>query len=327
MAMFTNIAAGAAFVGGALFGGGKKQSQSRSFDIDSFAAELGKYGTAKPYLFSVIISPPPGADLGIPTDAMMLRIESVSMPRRSLMTIDQRHYGPTRKIPYMIDDYATINVEVIMSEDMREREFFMRWQDLFVSGGLSWNNSARITGQNNNYDSSYYDECFGRVNINQYAESPAFQGVQQSKGGLLDTIIGTAQAVGINTSAITNPFGINLGINSQSSRSVKPCYEITLNEVYPISIQEVQMSWSNEGMAKLNVELQYRTIQEKNNIQQATTAGRGLADLVRSGINTLNAFRPALGVISKQGLGGAIGGGLQSTSSSALGGTKGLFTF
>jgi hypothetical protein len=327
MSAITSLGAGAAFVGGALFGGGKKSPQSRSFDIDSFAAELGKNGNAKPYLFSVIVSPPGSIfNTVLKMEGMSLRIDSVSIPRRSLMTIDQRYYGPTRKIPYMVTDYASMNMEIILSEDMREREMFMQWQDLFFSGGNKPNNASRLGKQTYNYDSTYYDECIGSVEILQYAESPIFQGTQ-SRQGLLQTIIGTAQAVGINTSAITNPFGINLGIGSERNRSVKECYRIQMVEAYPISIQEVPMSWSSEGIAKLNVEIQFRNLFETNNIQNAKTQGRGLADLVRSGINTINAFRPTLGVISKQGLGGALGSGLKSTSASATGGTRGLFTF
>ena len=323
MSLATTIGAGAAFVGGALFGGAKQNSQARAFNLDSFAAELGRNGIAKPYLFSVIITPP--TDLGIDASPMMLRIESVSIPSRSLMTIDQRYYGPTRKIPYMVGDYPEINLEVILSEDMREREFFMRWQDMFFSGGQRYNQGTRIGKQRSNYDATYYDECIGQIDILQYAESPQFQGAQ-SKQGLLQTIIGTAQAIGINTSAITNPFGISLG-SSGANRNVKHCYKIQLMEAYPIRINDVNMSWESSGFAKLGVTIQFRDLFEENNIQKTSTAGAGLAGLVRNGINAMNRFRPALSLVSKQGLGGALKSGVQSTSSSALGGTRGLFTF
>lgn len=292
------------------------------FNIDSFAAELGRGGIAKPYLFSVIVTCP-----NLPTkllDPLRLRIESASLPRRTLATVEQRYHGPERKIPYAVE-YSNMNLEIIMSENMIERELFMQWQDLFTSGG---NNISghRLTGNQNNYDATYYDECIGTVELFQYAESPAFQGAS-SKPGLLDTIIGTAQAVGINTSAITNPFGINLGIGAERNRTVKPCYTVKYLEAYPISVSEIAMGWSNDGPAKLSVEMQFRTINETHSGVVDPKAQGGLASLIRSGVNTLNAFRPAIGLIKQQGLGGALGSLVKSTGASAIGGSRGLFTF
>ena len=318
MSSISSLAGGAAFIGGALFGGGKNKLPDRTFGIDAFAAELGKGGTAKPYLFSVLIAPPEGI-IKLETEALQLRIEKVSMPRRAIETIgNAQFHGPERKVAYGVS-YSNISLEIILSENMIEREIFMMWQDAMFS-------NKNRTGPSPIYDSAYYNDYAGSFEILQYAESPAFQGVQ-SKQGLLDTIIGTAQAIGFNTSAITSPFGINLGIGGEKKRDVKPCYTITLNEAYPISISDVGLDWGGSDSAKLNVEMQFRTITEEHSGAVDPKAQGGLASLVRNGINTLNAFRPAISLIKSNGLGGAFNAAGNATLNSASGGTRGLFSF
>lgn len=300
---------------------GSKAPQSPSFDIDVFAAELGKGGTAKPYLFSVIIYPPTKIQKMMPAAyaALPLRIERVSMPRRSIETIgNTQFHGPERKIAYGVT-YSNINLDILLSENMIEREIFMRWQDAMFA------KDSRVTREPI-YDSAYYDDYKGQFEIYQYAESPAFQGVQ-SRQGLLDTIIGTAQAIGVNTSAITNPFGINLGIGRERKRNVQPCYTITLNEAYPISISDVGLDWGASDSAKLSVEMQFRTITEVHSGAKDPKNQGGLASLVRNGINTLNAFRPAISLIKNNGLGGALNAAGNASLNSAAGGTRGLFSF
>ena len=306
-------------------------SPSSTFGIDAFAAELGKGGTAKPYLFSVIISPPSKllTEMKATQVALQLRIEKVSMPRRAIETIgNTQFHGPERKIAYAMT-YSNVNLEIILSENMIERELFMRWQDAMFAndrpaGGADFGGHRR--GEGSLYDSAYFDDYKGTLEIFQYAESPAYQGVQ-SKQGLIDTIIGTAQAIGFNTSAITSPFGINLGIGGEKKRDVKPCYTITLEEAYPISISDVGLDWGGSDSAKLNVEMQFRTITEKHSGAVDPKAQGGLASLVRNGINTLNAFRPAISLIKNNGLGGALNAGGNATLNSASGGTRGLFSF
>ena len=306
-------------------------NQTQAFNLQSFAAELGQHGIAKPYLFSVIIHPPEFLlAKNFLSQPMTLRIETASLPRRSYMTHDQRYYGPERRIPYAVQ-FTPMNIEVILSEDMREREFFMLWQDAFLSGG-SGSASARLSlntaAVQSPYDSSYYDEINGTVEILQYCESPSYQGATVTGNGSdlsLDTIIGTAQAVGINTSAITNPFGIDLGIGKAAARTPKPSYKITLDEAYPISVGEVPLSWSNDGIAKLNVEIQFRELFEFHNTSIDVKNQMGLAALVREGMNTLNRFRPALSVVSNLGVGGAIRAAGSQAGSSVL--PRGTFNF
>ena len=54
--------------------------------------------------------------------------------------------------------------------------------------------------------------------------------------------------------------------------------EITLEEAYPLSIHDIQMSWGDEGYGKLQVEMTYRYAVEA----QKTFYNPGQADQQRS---------------------------------------------
>ena len=187
-----------------------------AFNISEFSTELVKHGTAKAHNFSVIITPPAGVDeimqkLGVQS-WLPLRIESVNLPSRSLMTFEQRYHGPTRFMPYSMI-YTPVTLSIILSETMIEREFFMAWQDLVISVPRGPNTTRKnpsdvLTG-GGRYDTTYYDESIkhGVLEIRQFAESPTGQGAK-ADNSLLNNIIGVAQAVGLDPSQIANPLGL-----------------------------------------------------------------------------------------------------------------------
>lgn len=138
----------------------KQKDGLMAFNINSFQAEMTKNGLAKTSNFEVEISGAPvnanGPGLtiggllsnpaGVVTDivgdfvgsllgtgssearSMSFRIESVTMPQRALGRIDYKDYGIPYNIPSLAN-YVDINFSVILSPDLREREFFMAWQD------------------------------------------------------------------------------------------------------------------------------------------------------------------------------------------------------
>ena len=70
-----------------------------AFGIDQFASEIGRSGVAKTSDFVVEITAPTKAFSSV-AQSMMLRIEQVSIPSRTLTTFQQNYYGPPRDIPY-----------------------------------------------------------------------------------------------------------------------------------------------------------------------------------------------------------------------------------
>ena len=212
------------------------------FGVNQFSAEIAKTGVARTSNFLVEIGAP-GNLLNEVSRSMPLRIEQVSIPSRTLTTFTQNYYGPPREIPYRYTS-SPVSLTILLSEDMREREFFMQWQDLFVG-----TRRVKQTNPTAIYDCGYFKECVGSVTIKQYGESPSSQGRNQSSS-LLGDIKDVADTFGINSSAILNPFGFDVfGIAGKENLNLKHLYTIELVEAYPITVNEVQMNWGDDSFA------------------------------------------------------------------------------
>ena len=98
------------------------------------------------------------------TAQMAFRIESTELPGRSVQTVDYRDHGVVRKIGYNAQ-YMEIGIEVICSEDLREKEFFDVWQDIIVGAHRSGGLEARYDNQ---FNVGYYDDYICSVDIIQF---------------------------------------------------------------------------------------------------------------------------------------------------------------
>ncbi len=277
-------------------------------DLKGITGEVGRRGIAKNYLYSCVITLPEAIKSKYMNEqfAMQLRIERAQIPPRQVMTAQQRFYGPIRHIPYAVM-YQPMNISINLSETMLEREVMMAWQDLAVSGGSTGTvrSSMGSGGAVAEYDATYYEEIVGTVEIYQFAESPQFQGAGGASRGLLQTILGTAQAVGFDPTLITRPLGFDIGLG-ESRRAIKPAYTIKLEEAFPTYVQTIDMGWDMNEAAKLNVELTYYRALEKHDESSIGSAGFNLAKMVRQGVNLFNRFSPTLSLIKGQGLGGGM---------------------
>ena len=278
------------------------------FGVNEFSAEIAKSGVARTSNFLVEIGAPGG--LFIDTKSMPLRIEQVSIPSRTLTTFAQNYYGPPREIPYRYTS-APVSLTILLSEDMREREFFMQWQDLFV--GKRRNRQSLPTGI---YDCGYFKESVGSVTIKQYGESPSSQGRNRSSS-LLGDIKDVAEAFGVNTSAILNPLGFDIfGTSGKDNLNLKNIYTIHLVEAYPITVNEIQMNWSDDTFAKLQVEMRYTYVTEVHPMSDITGAmGKSF---LRQGIEAFQKFSPIFSLVKSQGLGSAIRSTISSTGQNVV---------
>ena len=266
------------------------------FNINDFSSELNKHGVARASDFAVIITPPAGAIYG-PEKWMDLRIESVNLPSRSLMTIEQRYHGPIRYIPYSVI-FTPVTLTVLLSENMIERDFFMTWQDLAVSANGDGDARRGITTSEGKYDANFYEEAIGTLEIQQYANHADAGG-----GGILGTALGVAQAIGIDPSPIIRPLGFDLGLVPKQ-KPAAPKSRIILNECYPRTVNEVLMNWNNgDELAKLQVEMIYFDVKEiypEDN--PGLGGGTGIPGLIRKGISTINKFKPLVSGIKNGSL-------------------------
>lgn len=278
------------------------------FGVNEFSAEIAKNGVARTSNFLVEIGAPGG--LLIDTKSMPLRIEQVSIPSRTLTTFAQNYYGPPREIPYRYTS-APVSLTILLSEDMREREFFMQWQDLFV--GKRRNEKSLPEGI---YDCGYFKESVGSVTIKQYGESPSSQGRNRSSS-LLGDIKDAAEAFGVNTSAILNPLGFDIfGTSGKDNLNLKNIYTIKLIEAYPITVNEIQMNWNDDAFAKLQVEMRYTYVTEDH--PMSDIAGAIGKSFLRQGIEAFQKFSPIFSLVKSQGIGGAIRSTISSTGQNVV---------
>ena len=276
------------------------------FSLKEFNAEINKSGIANPSYFAVLITLPEKLISNFPQfgKSMLLRIESASLPTRSILTHDQRYYGPIRRIPYGFTA-MDLTMSIILSEDMREREVLMRWQDLMLG-----NARTRKDGTGSEpigiFDAGYYEDAVQGASIElfTYATSPEGQG--GSTRSLIGELGNLASAVGFDPSIVTNPLGFNL---SNTNRTVKESYSIQLVEPFPLAINEIPMSWSSGNeYARLNVVFQHRYTREKNTKENNTkdSSLEPISDFVRNGISAFNRFRPVVSFIRSNNMSGLL---------------------
>jgi hypothetical protein len=204
------------------FGGAEAQS---GFNVERLKTSLNTSGFAKTSDFEVWVYGPDG---NVQRD-MTLRVDTVDLPGRNFGLADHKfnNIGPVNRIPTM-QTYSDVTITMILSEDLREKDYFESWQNLMMDTGVyEGSNSAQEindfsvfsvngAGINSNYTGArfqhkYFDNYIGRVEIRQYGS-----------GGNLTSIH-------------------------------------TLQEAYPTSIAPVGMNWGDaEGVAKLAVTFSYK---------------------------------------------------------------------
>jgi hypothetical protein len=225
------------------------------FNIAEFNAAVSKSGIAQTSHFEGWILGGPGSHqksaggispLAGLEQGMRFRIESLNMPGRTLTTLDQNYHGPSRAIPYRFTQQP-VSLSIILSKDMREREVFMKWQDYLI--GHSRNDINGNLGGIAPFDSRYYYDGVGTIQIRQYSYP-----------------LGTATN---NQAAQNKEDSSKEKLPGQTAtQAAGPGYElqtyINLLEAYPIAVNDIQLSWGDEGYAKLQVEIRYHRAVEWN---------------------------------------------------------------
>ena len=136
------------------------------FNITDFTVELNKGGIARGDFFEVVFtSLPPkvvqsvnrstllGPSYFTILDGLRFRAESVTVPQRAITPIEYKDYGAPFKIGSTAN-YIEIDVTFILSKDMRERNFFLAWQDV-IAGDHRLKQTA---SRGSSFDLGYFDD-------------------------------------------------------------------------------------------------------------------------------------------------------------------------
>ena len=144
-----------------------------TFNVNNLISSINKTGVAKTSHFEVQVT---GAgDAGL-ENSMMARTDTIDLPGRSLMTAEHKftNYGPLNKVPYGGQTYGDLTMSIIMSEDMREKEYFEIWQNKIVNTGAFEIGSTQrdfYGYTQSKYNTKYFDEYLGTITIRQYGSA------------------------------------------------------------------------------------------------------------------------------------------------------------
>lgn len=152
-------------VSNALFGvkNEVKRNTEGEFSPDAFRASFAD-GIASPALFRLRLVSPPSfmQGLGLNTDALRLipmRAKKAIIPDMALQTNQFSYYGIPRKYPYE-NSTGNLNVEVLMSGNLWEREFFTAWQNYIIDYGMK--------DKNPTLNVAYYNDYIAQIELDVY---------------------------------------------------------------------------------------------------------------------------------------------------------------
>lgn len=144
-----------------------------TFNVNNLVSSINKSGVAKTSHFEVQIT-----GVGETDDEanLMSRADTAELPGRSLMTAEHKfsNYGPINKVPYGGQVYTDSTISFLLSEDMREKEYFEYWQNRIVNTGAFEIGSGQkdLYGYvQSKFNTKYFDEYLGTIIIRQYGSA------------------------------------------------------------------------------------------------------------------------------------------------------------
>jgi len=199
--------------------------------IDDFKSKIGEGGGyANPSLFYVSL-PVLGASTGQKT-AVEFFVKSISLPSRSMITVDRELGTDIMKVPYGYQN-DDITMTFLVMNDHLTRHYIETWQQAMV----------RDVSPNleNNYRVSYPDEYLRDIRI-----------FQLDKGTTLPLARRDAR---VNTDIIN----INLGATVSISNSAAVRYTWHIMDAFPIAFQQETLSNDASGtISEITATFSYR---------------------------------------------------------------------
>jgi hypothetical protein len=104
-------------------------------NINSIVDSISRSGLAFSNRYEVTFEVPAGFIKGDrqTMENLTVRCDNITIPGRSFSTTPYRFYGPARNMPYEPIYSGELTASIVLSSDMRERQFFEDWMDLICS--------------------------------------------------------------------------------------------------------------------------------------------------------------------------------------------------
>lgn len=106
----------------------------QAFSISSFREKIGAVARPNLWYCKLFVATSDVADAGGQLDTLTFRCEKAEIPGRTIATLDDTGSGPALKMPYEVN-YNDMEITVICSTDMAERDYFEEWMNKIVYPG------------------------------------------------------------------------------------------------------------------------------------------------------------------------------------------------
>jgi len=135
------------------------------FNVNEMVSSINRSGVAQASHFQVQIT---NTNPRLERE-LMARADSVNLPGRTITTTEHKfsNYGPLNKVPYG-QIYGDLTVTFVMSEDLREKDYFEKWQNAMVNTGAYDGQSSRDVSSPAKFNTKYFQDYAGVVLIRQY---------------------------------------------------------------------------------------------------------------------------------------------------------------
>jgi hypothetical protein len=147
-----------------------------TFNAQNILTTLNRSGLAKLSHYEVEITSP-GIDVGNQCSIalerdMMYRAEAAEIPGRTAITTEYKfgNYGPLSKIVYN-QLYADMTITFMVSEDLREKEYFEIWQEKMIDTGAFEEAQTGTNRPNSKFNVKYFDDYAGTITLRQYGSA------------------------------------------------------------------------------------------------------------------------------------------------------------
>jgi len=139
-----------------------------TFSVSDFAANLSRGGIAKSSHFDIQFTAPKGLlESSANLRDLSIRCDSVSLPNRASASTPIKYYGNVKKHYYGTIDPTPITVTIILSENLKERDLFLSWQDIALGKIRKPFNAPRL----GNFNVGYYADYVSNINIRKFNEA------------------------------------------------------------------------------------------------------------------------------------------------------------
>ena len=137
------------------------------FKVNEMVSSINKSGVAQASHFEVQIT-----NINAQDDReLMSRADTVNLPGRTITTTEHKftNYGPINKVPYS-QIYGDLTVTFLLSEDMREKNYFEKWQNRMINTG-AYEYGPGTVDSGAKFNTKYFNDYVGTILIRQYGSN------------------------------------------------------------------------------------------------------------------------------------------------------------